>query len=102
MTQLWELRNIIKWFLALHSDQIAALHNAESALDMLLEKRRYNVIGSRGFHVIITRHTLAAGSNKRRDSYNYYVCGLCPSSGILNIENTMFRKMDLFPSSVSR
>jgi hypothetical protein len=28
---------------------------------------------------------------------NYWVFGLCPSSGIL--ENTAFRKLDLFPSS---
>jgi hypothetical protein len=28
---------------------------------------------------------------------NYWVFGLCPSSGIL--ENTMFRKLDLFPLS---
>jgi hypothetical protein len=31
------------------------------------------------------------------NSQNYWVFGLFPSSGIL--ENTMFRKLDLFPSS---
>jgi hypothetical protein len=31
------------------------------------------------------------------NTQNYWVFGLYPSSGIL--ENTMFRKLDLFPSS---
>jgi hypothetical protein len=31
------------------------------------------------------------------NTQNYWVFGLCPSSGIL--ENTTFRKLDLFPSS---
>jgi hypothetical protein len=30
---------------------------------------------------------------------NYWVFGHFPSSGILEIENTTFRKLDLFPSS---
>jgi hypothetical protein len=30
---------------------------------------------------------------------NYWVIGLCPSSGILETRNTTFRKLDLFPSS---
>jgi hypothetical protein len=30
---------------------------------------------------------------------NYWVFGLCPSSGILEAKNTTFWKMDLFPSS---
>jgi hypothetical protein len=30
---------------------------------------------------------------------NHWVCGLCPSSGILNnYKTTTFRKLDLFPS----
>jgi hypothetical protein len=34
------------------------------------------------------------------NTQNYWVFGLCPSSGILEtIENTTFRKLDLFPSS---
>jgi hypothetical protein len=33
---------------------------------------------------------------------NYWVFGLCPSSGILETENTAFRKMELFPSSGKR
>jgi hypothetical protein len=34
------------------------------------------------------------------DTRNYWVFGLCPSSGILKtLENTAFRKLDLFPSS---
>jgi hypothetical protein len=31
------------------------------------------------------------------NTQNYWVFGLCPSSGILN--NTTFRKLDLFPSA---
>jgi hypothetical protein len=30
---------------------------------------------------------------------NYGVCGLCPSFTIPKLENTMFRKLDLFPPS---
>jgi hypothetical protein len=33
---------------------------------------------------------------------NNWVFGLCPSSGILEIKNTTFRKLDLFPSSGER
>jgi hypothetical protein len=33
----------------------------------------------------------------QKNPQNYWVFGLFPSSGIL--ENTMFRKLDLFPSS---
>jgi hypothetical protein len=35
MTQPWELRNIIKRLLALHSDQITALRNIETASNTL-------------------------------------------------------------------
>jgi hypothetical protein len=31
------------------------------------------------------------------NTWDYWVFALCPSSGIL--QNTMFRKLDLFPSS---
>jgi hypothetical protein len=31
MTQAWELRNLIEQFVALHRDQITALHNTETA-----------------------------------------------------------------------
>jgi hypothetical protein len=38
------------------------------------------------------------GKQKRlEDTQNYWVFGLFPASGIL--ENTTFRKLDLFPSS---
>jgi hypothetical protein len=30
---------------------------------------------------------------------NYWIYGLCPSSGILETTNATFRKLDLFPSS---
>jgi hypothetical protein len=33
------------------------------------------------------------------NTQNYWVFGLFPSSSILEKENTMFRKLDLFPSS---
>jgi hypothetical protein len=34
------------------------------------------------------------------DTRNYWVFGLCPSSGILKkLDNTAFWKLDLFPSS---
>jgi hypothetical protein len=36
--------------------------------------------------------------NKLNDTQNYWISGLFPSSGIL--ENTTFRKLDVFPSSV--
>jgi hypothetical protein len=33
------------------------------------------------------------------NSQNHWVCGLCPSSEILNNEETTFPKLDFFPSS---
>jgi hypothetical protein len=33
------------------------------------------------------------------NAQNYWVSGLCPSSGILNTTEKTFRKLDLFPSS---
>jgi hypothetical protein len=33
------------------------------------------------------------------NTHNYWHFGLCPSSCILKLENTMFRKLDLFLSS---
>jgi hypothetical protein len=34
-----------------------------------------------------------------RYTQTYWVFELCPSSGIQKLENTTFRKLDLFPSS---
>jgi hypothetical protein len=36
---------------------------------------------------------------KHTDTQNYWSFGLFPSSGVLGSRNTMFQKMDLFPSS---
>jgi hypothetical protein len=33
------------------------------------------------------------------NTQNYWVVGLCPSSGIVETRNITFRKLDLFPSS---
>jgi hypothetical protein len=33
------------------------------------------------------------------NTQNYWGFGLCPTSAILKLENTTFRKLDLFPSS---
>jgi hypothetical protein len=33
------------------------------------------------------------------NTQNHWICGLCPSSGIVNNQETTFPKQDLFPSS---
>jgi hypothetical protein len=45
----------------------------------------------------IVRVTICLLYTGKKNKENYWVFGLFPSSGIL--ENTMFRKLDLFPSS---
>jgi hypothetical protein len=33
------------------------------------------------------------------DTQNYWVCGLCPSSGMLNTRKTVVQRLVMFPSS---
>jgi hypothetical protein len=44
------------------------------------------------------RHVRMRTKQTVLDLQNYWVFGLCPSSGILETRSTVFRKLDLFPS----
>jgi hypothetical protein len=51
------------------------------------------------YALLKTHHSCISVLMMVYNTQNYWVFGLCPSSGILNLENTAFRKLDLFPSS---